>query len=247
MRARLDASVAALHNELKDCRAASDTFSADELEEVLRRGASVRAELRRAVDLAVSWQGEGAPPEDPVRHRRPRRSALGVRRGGPILRANLTLRSSAFRHAIRLAVTMVVAVTIAQTFELPRGYWIPLTVLFVLRPDFGSTYARGLQRYAGTALGVVLATLITAALNPGPYVLAVLITVLSLAFCTFLQANYGLFTLSITACIIFFVAFAGPHAEYVTALDPAARHHDRGNSDARYLRALADVGAEAAA
>lgn len=219
VRARLDASVAALRNELEDCRAAADTFRADELEEVLRRGASMRAELRGAVDLAASWQGEGAPPEDPVRHRRPRRSALGVRRAGPILRANLTLRSSAFRHAIRLAVTMAVAVTIAQTFELPRGYWIPLTVLFVLRPDFGSTYTRGLQRYAGTALGVVLATLITTALNPGPYALAALITVLSFAFCTFLQANYGLFTLSITACIIFFVAFAGPHTEYATALD----------------------------
>jgi uncharacterized membrane protein YccC len=89
----------------------------------------------------------------------------------------------------------------------------------VLRPDFGSTYTRGLQRYVGTALGVVLATLITAALHPGPYVLAALITVLAFAFCAFLFANYGLFTLSITACIIFFVAFAGPHNEFATALD----------------------------
>jgi uncharacterized membrane protein YccC len=186
---------------------------------VLRRGASVRAELRGAVDLATSWQGEGEPPPDPVRHTRARRSQLGLRRPGPILRANLTLRSSAFRHAVRLSVTVAIAAAIAQIFDLPRGYWIPLTVLFVLRPDFGSTFTRGLQRYAGTALGVVLATLLTAALHPGPYALAALITVLAFAFCALLFANYGLFTLSVTAFIIFYAAYAGAHNEYATALD----------------------------
>ncbi len=181
-------------------------------------GASVRAELRGAVDLATSWQGEGPPP-DPVRHTRPRRAELGLRRPVPILRANLTLRSSAFRHAIRLSLTVAVAAAIAEVSGLARGYWLPLTVLFVLRPDFGSTFTRGLQRYVGTALGVVLATLITAALHPGPYALAALITALSFAVSAFLFANYGLFTLSITAFIIFFVAYAAVHDEFATALD----------------------------
>ena len=115
----------------------------------------MRGELRGAVDLATSWQGEGPPP-DPVRHTRPRRAELGLRRPGPILRANLTLRSSAFRHAIRLGLTVAVAAAVAEISGLARGYWLPLTVLFVLRPDFGSTFTRGLQRYIGTALGVVL-------------------------------------------------------------------------------------------
>ena len=185
---------------------------------MLSRGASVRAELRGAVDLATTWQGEGAPP-DPVRHSRPRRRDLELRHPIPILRANVNLRSSAFRHALRLAVTVGIAAAIDRASGLPRGYWIPLTVLFVLRPDFGATFTRGLQRYVGTALGVVLATLITAALHPGSFVLAALITALSFCFCALLFANYGLFTLSITACIIFFVSYAGPHNEYATALD----------------------------
>ena len=217
IRARLDDSVAALRDELAVDRAAGEVLRAHELEEMLRRGASVRGELRGAVDLATSWQGEWPPP-DPVRHTRPRRAELGLRRPGPILRANLTLRSSAF-HAIRLGLTVAVAAAVAEISGLARGYWLPLTVLFVLRPDFGSTFTRGLQRYVGTALGVVLATLITAALHPGPYALAALITVLSFAFCAFLFANYGLFTLSITAFIIFFVAYAGVHDEFATALD----------------------------
>jgi uncharacterized membrane protein YccC len=215
---RLDQSVAALRDELAADRAAGKVLQAQELEEMLRRGASLRGELRGAVDLATSWQGEGPPP-DPVRQTRPRRAELGLRRPGPILRANLTLRSSAFRHAIRLSLTVAVAAAIAEISGLARGYWLPLTVLFVLRPDFGSTFTRGLQRYIGTALGVVLATLITAALHPGPYALATLITALAFAVTAFLFANYGLFTLSITAFIIFFVAYAGAHDEFATALE----------------------------
>ena len=220
IRDRLDQSVTALRNELENCRTATgeEALRAHELEDVLSRGASVRAELRGAVDLATTWQGEGAPP-DPVRHRRPRRRDLELRHPIPILRANVNLRSSAFRHALRLAVTVGIAAAIDRAFGLPRGYWIPLTVLFVLRPDFGATFTRGLQRYVGTALGVVLATLITAALHPGSFVLAALITALSFCFCALIFANYGLFTLSITACIIFFVSYAGPHNEYATALD----------------------------
>jgi uncharacterized membrane protein YccC len=168
MRGRLDASVAALRDELERRSAAGDADHADELEAVLHRGASMRGELRGAVDLAVSWQGEGTPPEDPVRHKRPRRPELGVHPPWPILRANLTPHSSAFRHAARLSVTIAIAATIYRVFDLPRGYWVPLTVFFVLRPDFGSTFTRGLQRYVGTAFGAVLATLIAAAFNPGP-------------------------------------------------------------------------------
>ena len=218
IRDRLDDSVAALRDELTVDRAAGEALRASELEEMLRRGASVRGDLRGAIDLATSWQGEGPAP-DPVRHPRPRRAALAVRRPWPILRANLTLHSSAFRHAIRLSLTVAVATAVAEISGLARGYWLPLTVLFVLRPDFGSTFTRGLQRYAGTALGVVLATLITAALDPGPYALAALITALAFAVSAFLYANYGLFTLSVTAFIIFFVAYAGGHDEFATALD----------------------------
>jgi uncharacterized membrane protein YccC len=218
IRDRLDDSVAALRDELAVDRAAGESLRANELEEMLRRGASVRGDLRGAIDLAMSWQGEGPPP-DPVRDARPRRAELGMRRPWPILRANLTLRSSAFRHAIRLSLTVAVATAVAEISGLARGYWLPLTVLFVLRPDFGSTFTRGLQRYTGTALGVVLATLITAALHPGPYALAALIIVLSFAVSALLYANYGLFTLSITAYVIFFVAYAGVHDEFATALD----------------------------
>lgn len=158
--------------------------------------------------VQLTWPSHGK-----AKIRRPRTLSDTSGRGGPSspcdlqgLRANLTLRSTAFRHAARLSITIAIAATIYRVLDLPRGYWVPLTVFFVLRPDFGSTFTRGLQRYIVTALGAVLATLISAALNPGPYALA---AVLGGAIFAFLYANYGLFTVSMTAWIIFVVAFAG--------------------------------------
>jgi uncharacterized membrane protein YccC len=209
LRSRLDAAVEALRSELERRRASGEAELADQLAAVLKRVASVRAELRAAVDLAISWQGEGPPPGDPVRHRRPRRPELATRGARAILRANLTLHSSAFRHAVRLGVTVAAGTALYRAVDLPHGYWVPLTVLFVLRPDFGSTFTRGLQRYIGTAAGVVLATLIAAAFHPGPYALAALATVLAVGIFAFLLSNYALFTVSVTAFIVFFVSFGG--------------------------------------
>jgi hypothetical protein len=57
-------------------------------------------------------------------------------------------------------------------------------------------------------VGAVVASLI-AALAPGPYVLALLITVIVMGMSAFLSANYAVFTASITGCIIFLAALAG--------------------------------------
>jgi uncharacterized membrane protein YccC len=217
LRRRLDDAVGALRDELERRRASGESTLADQLAALLGRGASVRGELRAAVDLAVSWQGEGAPPDDPVRHHRPRPRELATRGARAILRANLTLRSSAFRHAIRLGATVAAGTALYRGLDLPHGYWVPLTVLFILRPDFGSTFTRGLQRYIGTAVGVGLATVIAAAFDPGPYALAALSTLLAVGIFAFLLSNYALFTASISAFIVFFVAFEGA-PEYKTAL-----------------------------
>jgi uncharacterized membrane protein YccC len=208
LRSRLDQAVDELQGELDRRRATGDTGVANQLEAFLHRGAALRAELRSAVDLAVSWQGEGAPPDHRVRRRGPRRAEMRTRSAAAILHANLTLRSSAFRHAVRLAAATALGAGLYRALDLWHGYWVPLTILFILRPEFGSTFTRGLQRYAGTALGVVIATVIAAALHPGPYALATITTVMAMGMFLFLIANYGLFVVSVTVFIVFLSAFA---------------------------------------
>jgi uncharacterized membrane protein YccC len=58
---------------------------------------------------------------------------------------------------------------------------------------------------------------IAAAFHPGPYALAALATVLAVGIFAFLLSNYGLFTVSVTAFIVFLISFGGI-PEYKTAL-----------------------------
>jgi uncharacterized membrane protein YccC len=201
--------------------------------ELHRRCEALITALRHAADageaLATSRRVTGIPlPRRPslpsvepgavVRQvvRLPR--SLRPPRALAILRSNLSLQSIAFRHALRLGTVLAIAVMLYRVFPLGRGYWIPLTVVFVLKPDFGNTFTRGLQRYAGTIIGVVVASLIAAAVGTSEVALVALVLVCAVGTYTFFYANYGLFTASITMLIVFLLAFTGV-PEYTAATD----------------------------
>jgi uncharacterized membrane protein YccC len=57
---------------------------------------------------------------------------------------------------IRLTVCMGVAGVVSEVLPLQRSYWVTLTVAIVLKPDYGSVFARALQRGIGTIVGAVL-------------------------------------------------------------------------------------------
>src|SRR5207302_4922337 len=83
-----------------------------------------------------------------------------------ILRANLTLESPAFRHALRLAVCVAAADLLARGLGWRRAYWAPMTVALVLKPDFTTTFTRGVLRLAGTFVGLAWATALFHVLSP---------------------------------------------------------------------------------
>lgn len=62
------------------------------------------------------------------------------------------------RHAVRLAICVAVGDMIGRGFEWRRFYWLPMTAVIVLKPDFTSTFTRGVLRIAGTIAGLFLAT-----------------------------------------------------------------------------------------
>ena len=169
---------------------------------------ALRAQLRAAVDAATGWT-HGRETGSRLRPAVRRRRALVAHSPLSVLHANLSLRSTALRHGVRLGATLAVATALYRVLDLPRGYWVPLTVAFVLRPDFGSTFSRGVQRYAGTILGAVLATAITALLDPGHATLVVLVAAFTVGIYALLFASYLLFTASMTALVVFLVAFDG--------------------------------------
>ena len=140
----------------------------------------------------------------------PEQPDLRLRNPLSILRANLTLRSTACRHAIRLGVILAIATALYRVFPLQRGYWIPLTALIVLKPDFTTTFTRGAARSVGTILGALLTTLLVSLLLPTDRVLILLDALAAFIAFTFLNVNYAIFSSFLTVEVVILLTFVDP-------------------------------------
>jgi uncharacterized membrane protein YccC len=125
------------------------------------------------------------------------------------LRANLSWQSAACQHAIRMAVVLALADALARVAGLPRGYWVPLTVAIILRPDFATTFSRGVARLVGTGLGLVIATGLVHWLFGGMWERIVLVGVLAFAVRLIGPANFGLAAVPLTGLVVVLLSLAG--------------------------------------
>ena len=125
------------------------------------------------------------------------------------LRANLTLNSAVFRHALRMAAFVAIGEAISRYTGSRRGYWLPMTVAIVLRPDFTATFTRGVLRIAGTLAGLLVSTGLVHFLMPGAGPEVFLIVFFTFLLRCFGSANYGIFVTALTALIVFLVSFNG--------------------------------------
>jgi hypothetical protein len=119
------------------------------------------------------------------------------------LRSNFNLESETCRHAIRLGTSLAVGVAVYRVFDMDNhGFWIPLTILFVMRPDRDETYLRVVLRAVGTVLGLVIATLIFETLGFSDAVVVVALTAATALALGLLTVQYALFTASITVYVV---------------------------------------------
>ncbi|HEX3335539.1 MAG TPA: FUSC family protein, partial [Jatrophihabitans sp.] len=126
--------------------------------EFTRRAAAGRlralgGQLRAAVESSHAGASEGRLVEE-------QDTAGGRLLRDPIaiLRANLTPDSTVLLHAARLAALVAASDLVVRAAGVDHGYWVPLTILVVLRPDFGATLQRAVLRTIGTVIGLLVAT-----------------------------------------------------------------------------------------
>src|SRR5690606_3754606 len=92
---------------------------------------TVRTTLADTVDHGAAHSGFAL--------RLPELSGMSVRSLGFWLNPPAYPDAVLVRYTLRVAVLLMIAVAIDKGFELPRGYWIALTALVVLQPDYGAT------------------------------------------------------------------------------------------------------------
>ena len=149
--------------------------------------------LHGAVRLIEGQQiPDGGQPAPPGRRERLRTATDRIPRPAPPL------------YALRLMASIGVAAVVSEILPLQRSYWVVLTVAFVLKPDFGSVFARALQRGIGTVIGVVIGAIILVAVPYGPWLLipgAILAALLPYGR----SLNYGLLTTFLTPLVVLFI------------------------------------------
>lgn len=72
----------------------------------------------------------------------------------------------AWLHASVMAVLVGASVLLVLQFQLPHGYWIPMTMTIVLRPVRAETLTRSRQRVVGTLMGAVVAVALVLLVPP---------------------------------------------------------------------------------
>lgn len=113
------------------------------------------------------------------------------------------------RFTLRLAVLTMLGTWIYKYWGLPHGYWLPLTMVIVLQPDYGSTRQRAAQRGLGTLAGSILASLLLRLHLPFA-ALAAATAATIFVFGYFVKRNYAIAVVFITLFVVLLTESSGP-------------------------------------
>ena len=133
-----------------------------------------------------------------------------LKAGFDIAYGHLTLTSPISRHAVRLSGAAAAGTAVARFADVPQGYWIPLTVLLVMRPETAHTYTRCVGRVAGICAGVVVASAVTLLWQPSGLAAAILAVMFVGVTYAVSMFGYIAVTAAFAATIVFLIDITGP-------------------------------------
>jgi hypothetical protein len=116
------------------------------------------------------------------------------------------LHLAGWQYTIRITLCLFASEVIRLTWPYDRSYWISLTVAIVVHRDLQAALARTLQRAAGTALGVLLISILLLGMPP-IWVTVVLVAVLAGLRPVLFYVNYVVYAAATSPLIILLLDF----------------------------------------
>jgi uncharacterized membrane protein (TIGR01666 family) len=127
-----------------------------------------------------------------------------------IFRNNLTLRSNIFRHSLRVSFAVLTGYLISGLINLGHSYWILLTIIVILKPEYSLSKKRNTDRLIGTVCGVLIGALILYLVRNGTALLLIMIALMTASY-SFLRKHYFVSVLLMTPYIILFFYLLNPN------------------------------------
>lgn len=126
-----------------------------------------------------------------------------------LLVENFSFKSTIFRHSLRLAVTVMIGYALGSIFPFQNPYWILLTIIVIMRPNYGLTKSRAKDRIVGTIIGGVIATVMVFLIQ-NPYVYGALGVVSLVISFSLIQKRSRSSAAFITLSVVFVFAILEP-------------------------------------
>lgn len=124
-----------------------------------------------------------------------------------MFRENLTLKSSTFRHAVRVTVVCLgVFIAAHQFYRGQHGYWILLTVIVILKPGFSLTKQRNYERVIGTVIGGLIGAGVLHFVHDKTVLFGFLLLFMVLAY-SFVRLRYVVGVLFLTPFVLILFSF----------------------------------------
>ena len=128
-----------------------------------------------------------------------------------VLKSNISLTSSHFRHAIRITVALLLGylVSLLPFIEIGHTYWILITIVAILKPAYSITKQRNLLRFYGTVAGAVIAYGLLYFIHINAVLFAILLLSMILCF-SLLKGRYFWAVLFMTIYVFMSFNFLNP-------------------------------------
>jgi uncharacterized membrane protein YccC len=126
-----------------------------------------------------------------------------------LFRDNLSLNSTTFRYAVRMAIVCLLGFVVSHLFTLGHhSYWILLTIIVILKPSFSLTKQRNYERIIGTVIGGLIGVAILIFVKDETPRFIFLLGFMVGAY-SFQRVNYKLSVLFLTPYLLILFSFLG--------------------------------------
>lgn len=118
---------------------------------------------------------------------------------------SLNLKQPSVRFALHTSLLISVSLVLVAHFDVFEGFWIPMTILLIMKPNNGGTKKQTINRIGGTVVGLIISFMI---INLLPREAIVPIIIFSVYMTVvMIKEEYGIAVIFITMIVVLLMAF----------------------------------------
>jgi uncharacterized membrane protein YgaE (UPF0421/DUF939 family) len=118
---------------------------------------------------------------------------------------SLNLKQPSVRFALHLSILLSVSLFLVAYFDVFEGFWIPMTILLIMKPNNGGTKKQTINRIGGTIIGLLVSFIVIYYLPRG--IIIPIIIFSAYMSVVMIKNEYGIAVIFITMIVVLLMAF----------------------------------------